>query len=179
MPAGSVGAYAPGRHSATPRHHPRRSGVSGTHHRCMSDDADLLEEAIALACRAHRGQRYPSPEREPYIQHPLRVMLAVHAPRAQMVAVLHDVLEDTAVGVADLRGIGLPEEVVAAVVALTHEPGDSYPDYIERVAGNPLARQVKLADLADNLANNRRLAHTPDVAARIDRYQHATRRLGG
>lgn len=143
----------------------------------MNDDAGLLEQAIALACRAHRGQRYPSPEREPYILHPLRVMLAVRPLRAQMAAVLHDVLEDTAVSVADLRGTGLPEEVVAAVVALTHEPSDSYSDYIERVAGNPLARRVKLADLADNLANNRRLARTPEVAARIDRYRHAIRRL--
>jgi (p)ppGpp synthase/HD superfamily hydrolase len=143
----------------------------------MRDDAALLEEAIAVACQAHRGQRYPSPEREPYIQHSLRVMLAVHSFRTQMVAVLHDVLEDTAVTVGDLRATGLPEEVVAAVVAMTHRPENTYEEYIEQVAGDPLACQVKLADLADNLANNRRLARTPDVVGRIDRYEQAIRRL--
>jgi len=145
----------------------------------MSDDADLLEEAIALSCRAHRGQRYPSPEREPYIQHPLRVMLAVRTFRTQMVAVLHDVLEDTAVSVGELRDVGFPDEVVAAVVALTHLPENTYEEYIEQVAGDPLAREVKLADLADNLANNLRLARTPNVADRIDRYERAIRRLRG
>ena len=53
----------------------------------------------------------------------------------------------------------------------------SYEQYIEKVACDDLAREVKLADLADNLANNRRLASTPDVAARIDRYEQAVRRL--
>jgi (p)ppGpp synthase/HD superfamily hydrolase len=106
----------------------------------MSKDADALERAITLACWAHRGQRYPSPEAEPYILHPLRVMLAVQGSRAQMAAVLHDVIEDTEVD----------------------------PDRL---------REVKLADLADSLANNRRLASTPDVTARIDRYEQAVRRL--
>jgi (p)ppGpp synthase/HD superfamily hydrolase len=145
----------------------------------MRDDIALLEEAIALACRAHRGQRYPSPEQEPYVQHPLRVMLAVRSFRAQMVAVLHDVLEDTAVTVGHLHSVGFPEDVVAAVVAMTHRPEFTYEEYIEQVAGDPLAHQVKLADLADNLANNRRLAPTPDVVDRIDRYERAVHRLRG
>ena len=71
----------------------------------------------------------------------------------------------------------LPEDVVATVVALTHRPDESYEQYIEKVACDDLAREVKRADLADNLANNRRLASTPDVAARIDRYEQAVRRL--
>jgi (p)ppGpp synthase/HD superfamily hydrolase len=143
----------------------------------MSQDADALERAITLACRAHRGQRYPSPEAEPYILHPLRVMLAVQGFRAQMAAVLHDVIEDTEVGPDRLRAADLPGDVVAAVVALTHRPDESYEQYIEKVARDGLAREVKLADLADNLANNRRLASTPDVVARIGRYEQAVRRL--
>jgi hypothetical protein len=74
----------------------------------VNGDADTLELAIELACRAHRGQRYPAPEPEPYIQHALRVMLAVSGFRAQTAAVLHDVLEDTAVTVEELREAGLP-----------------------------------------------------------------------
>jgi (p)ppGpp synthase/HD superfamily hydrolase len=146
-------------------------------YRGMSQDADALERAIALACRAHRGQRYPSPEAEPYILHPLRVMFAVQGSKAQTAAVLHDVLEDTEVNVDQLRQARIPDDVIAAVVALTHRAEHTYDQYIEQVAHDRLARNVKLADLADNLANNYRLNPSPDVTARIDRYQRAIQRL--
>lgn len=141
------------------------------------DDAEALEVAVELACRAHRGQRYPSPEGEPYILHLLRVMLAVDGVRVKAAAVLHDVLEDTQVTVEELGAAGLPVDVVDAVVALTHRPGQSYERYVEQVACDAIARQVKLADLADNLANNRRLPNAPDVVARIERYERAIHRL--
>lgn len=143
----------------------------------MSQDADRLEQAILLACRAHRGQRYPSPEAEPYIHHPLRVMLSVQGFRAQMTAVLHDVLEDTEVGLDDLVEAGFPSDVIAAVLALTHRPEQTYEQYIEGVAEDRLARIVKQADLSDNLSNNRRLPRSPDVVARIARYERALDRL--
>jgi (p)ppGpp synthase/HD superfamily hydrolase len=136
-----------------------------------------LEHAIELAFKAHRGQEYPAPKREPYVLHLFRVMLAVDSGPARMTAVLHDVLEDTTLTVDDLLNSGVPRTVVDAVVALTHCPEDSYDEYIERVADNELARKVKLADLADNLANNERLPRTPEVVARINRYKRAMRRL--
>jgi hypothetical protein len=146
-------------------------------HDTVSEETTALERAIALACDAHRGQQYPSPEAEPYILHPLRVMLAVSGLRAQTVAVLHDVLEDTSVTVEEIRAIRVSADVVDAVVALTHSSDQTYEDYIEQVADNVLARAVKLADLADNLANNRGLDRTPDVIDRIERYERAVRRL--
>lgn len=146
-------------------------------HESVIEDSGPLERAIALACVAHRGQQYPSPEAEPYILHPLRVMLAVPGFRAQAVAVLHDVLEDTSLTVDEIRATGVSIDVIDAVVALTRSPGQTYEDYIEEVAGNLLACQVKLADLTDNLANNRRLDRTPDVIQRIERYERAVRRL--
>lgn len=136
-----------------------------------------LEHAIALAVEAHRGQEYPAPQREPYVLHLFRVMLAVDGEPARMTAVLHDVLEDTTLTVDDLLGSGVPRTVVDAVVVLTRRPDEPYDEYIERVADHQLAREVKLADLADNLANNERLARTPAVLARIDRYKGAMRRL--
>lgn len=141
------------------------------------DDAQALEVAVELACRAHRGQRYPSPEGEPYILHLLRVMLAVDGFRVQAAAALHDVIEDTEVTVEELGAAGLPIDVVDAVVALTHRPGQSYEQYVEQVARDAIAREVKLADLADNLANNKRLPTSPEVVARIERYERAIRRL--
>ena len=141
------------------------------------DAAQELELAIALAVRAHHGQRYPSPKAEPYILHPLSVMLNVSGVRAQTVAVLHDILEDTTVTAQELREANLSSEVVDAVTALTRRSGQTYEQYIEQVAGNAIARPVKLADLADNLANNKRLMRRPDVVARIERYERAIRRL--
>jgi (p)ppGpp synthase/HD superfamily hydrolase len=145
--------------------------------RIVKQDAEILELAIELAVRAHRGQRYPSPEQEPFIEHPLRVMLAISGFEEQAAAVLHDVLEDTVVTVEDLREASFPSEIVDAVIALTRRPGQTYEAYIEQVADDPIARGVKLADLADNLANNNRLPKRPDVVARIERYERATRRL--
>lgn len=137
-----------------------------------------MERAITLACRAHAGQRYPSPAGKPFILHPLRVMLAVvEGLRAQMAAILHDVIEDTAVTVEDLLAEGLPGDVVDAVVALTHVDGRSYAQYIHEVALNDLARVVKIADITDNLLNNRRLAQTADVVERIGRYECALKHL--
>jgi (p)ppGpp synthase/HD superfamily hydrolase len=104
-------------------------------------------------------------------------MLAVAGFRARAVAVLHDVLEDTPVSVDKIRATGVAADVVDAVVTLTHRPSQIYEDYIDHVAGDALARRVKLADLADNLANNRRLHPTRDVVDRIDRYERAVRRL--
>jgi len=130
-----------------------------------------LEDAIALAAQAHRGQLYPAPGGEPFILHPLRVMLRVETPAARIVAVLHDLIEDTPYTLAELRRRGYPPTIVTALDLLTHRDADPYAAYIARLAPDPLARRVKLADLADNLANNRRLP--PDPRARIARYEQA------
>jgi|tagenome__1003787_1003787.scaffolds.fasta_scaffold20410279_2 (p)ppGpp synthase/HD superfamily hydrolase len=143
----------------------------------MESDGVALARAIALACRAHRGQRYPAPCAEPFILHPLRVMVAVDGALEQMTAVLHDVLEDTTMAATDLQAADLPDAVIEAVVVLTHEDGCTYEAYIGDVASNDLARVVKQADIADNLRNNRRLPQTPDVVARTGRYERALKRL--
>jgi (p)ppGpp synthase/HD superfamily hydrolase len=137
------------------------------------DNQDLLERAIACAFHAHAGQKYPSPEPEPYILHPLRVMCAVEGPHARMAAVLHDVIEDTDVTLADLQIAGYPRPVIDAVDCLTHRDGETYARYIERVATDPLATIVKVADLRDNLRNNKSLPPRVDVIERIQRYEQA------
>jgi (p)ppGpp synthase/HD superfamily hydrolase len=140
-------------------------------------DGDFVRRAIEIAEAAHAGQVYPSPQCEPFIEHPLRVMHAVDGPVAKAAAVLHDVLEDSDVTVEALRREGMPGEVVNAVIALTRTPDVSYEAYIERVAKNRIAREVKLADMRDNLANNLQLTPTPDVVERIGRYEWAIERL--
>jgi (p)ppGpp synthase/HD superfamily hydrolase len=143
------------------------------------DGSEILGRAIGIAVSAHAGQLYPARdgERAPYVLHVFRVMLAVEGWQAHSVAVLHDVIEDTSVTAQGLREAGIPAPVVDAVLALTHSDEDSYEAYIESLAGNELAREVKLADLADNLATNLALPPSPANASRIARYEAAIKRL--
>lgn len=139
-----------------------------------------LEDAIILAAHAHRGQAYPSPEGEPYILHPLRVMLQLEAASERIVAVLHDIVEDTPYTLASLREAGYRDDILDAIDHLTHRENETYAAYIERVAQNSIARRVKLADLSENLANNLRLnALSPnaEISERITRYERARQRL--
>jgi (p)ppGpp synthase/HD superfamily hydrolase len=136
-----------------------------------------IEDALAVAIEAHRGQWYPAPEPEPFILHPLRVMLGVSSGTAQIVALLHDVVEDSPLTLLDLAERGFGRSVLNAVDCLSRQSGASYADYIERVVTNDLAREVKLSDLEDNLSNNRALPATADNLARIARYEDALRVL--
>ena len=90
-----------------------------------------------------------------------------------MAAVLHDLVEDTDWTLERLRGEGFGEPVVNAVDSLTRRPGEDYFDYVRRAIQNPLAREVKRADLTDNLDTSRIAAPTARDWARIERYQQA------
>jgi len=136
-----------------------------------------LEDAIVVAAQAHVGQIFSAPEPEPYILHPLRVMLGVSSGVARIVAVLHDVVEDTEVTLRDLEKRGFDKPILDALDCLSRRPGESYDVYIHRLATNPIAREVKLSDLEDNLANNRALPPTADNLARIARYERAQNAL--
>lgn len=135
-----------------------------------------LERAIALAAAAHAGQ--VDKAGAPYILHPLRLLLAVDTPEERIVAVLHDVVEDTPWTLEGLRAEGFTREVVDAVEALTKRTGECYEAFIDRVAANPLARQVKRADLTDNLDLGRLPVVTEADLARLTRYRAALARLG-
>lgn len=111
-------------------------------------DSRLDCRRTGSSLRAHEGQK--DKEGLPYILHPLRAMLSVQGEEAQIVAVLHDVIEDTSVTSDDLRQAGFNEPIVAAVLCVTHPQDESYVDYVVRCKGNEVARQVKLADLQDN-----------------------------
>ena len=139
----------------------------------MSTATNLLERALRIALDAHEGQRYPSPEGEPYIMHPLRVMASVGGESAQIAAVLHDVVEDSEITLGQLASSGFAPSILFTLDCLTRRHGEKYSVYIGRVATDPTAVQVKIADLEDNLRNNLRLARSPSVEARIQRYNQA------
>jgi len=133
-----------------------------------------LDEAIALAVHAHRGQR--DKRSEPYLLHVFRVMFSQSDETARIVGVLHDSLEDTSLTLADLHAAGFSDEVCEAVDCLTRRDTEKYEDMITRVAANPLARRVKLGDLADNMDPKRRL-DGPEGAEHLAKYQAAWKRL--
>ena len=128
-----------------------------------------LERAIEIAARAHAGQTDKGGN--PYILHPLRLMLAVGTPHARMAAVLHDVVEDSPLTLADLREECFPREVVDAVDALTKRDGEDRLQAAARAARHPVARAVKLADVRDNLDLSRIGEPTAKDLARLEQYR--------
>ena len=134
-----------------------------------------LDRAIELAKQHHEGQTDKAGN--PYIEHPLRVMNQVESEEEKIVAVLHDIVEDTDISLDDLRNEGFSEEVVSAVECLTKQDGENYDSYIERISFNPLAVKIKLADLEDN----RDLTRLPEVTdkdlERIEKYDKALEKL--
>lgn len=111
---------------------------------------DLVDNARQLATAEHAGQ-FRRDGVTPYIAHPAAVAASLTEPKAQAVAWLHDILEDCDVTVTLLR-LAFPGDVVDAVMTLTKRPGQDYQDYICQILLNPLARQVKIADIKHNLS---------------------------
>lgn len=129
-----------------------------------------LEHAIQIAAAAHAGQRDKAGE--PYILHPLRVMLHMRSEHERITAVLHDVVEDTAVTLAQLADQeAFPSAVIEALRALTKRPGESRLAAAARAAENPLARAVKLADNSDNMDLNRIAQPTAADIVRLEEYK--------
>ena len=107
------------------------------------------EEALAIAMVAHDGM--VDKAGAPYIGHPVRVAAAVDGNSDKVVAVLHDVLEDCGMSIKHGVFAGLSMAERDALVAISKVDGEDYADYLKRVVANPIARRVKLADLADNM----------------------------
>ena len=128
-----------------------------------------LECALEIAAAAHAGQRDKAGE--PYILHPIRVMLAVQTDDERITALLHDTVEDTHITYDDLREAGFSDTVVEAVRALTKLEGESRAEAARRAVADPVARKVKLADVADNMNQRRIPDPSAEDLARLDEYR--------
>ncbi len=135
----------------------------------------MLAKEIDIATKAHEGQ--VDKGGNPYILHPLRVMAKQQYVEAQIVAVLHDVLEDTAVTDEDLLSMGFGETIVDAVISMTKKKHESYREFILRCKQNPIARIVKIADIEDNCNISRIDNPTEKDYRRLEKYQKALRLL--
>lgn len=137
---------------------------------------DLLERAIEIAVSAHRGQRDKAGQ--PYILHSLRVMQACSRGPAQIVGVLHDVVEDTGWTPERLRAEGFGEEVLEPLSRVTKlTDNEPYDAFIQRAAPDPVAREVKMADLRDNMDLSRIAEPTERDYKRLEKYEVALETL--
>src|SRR5437016_14147144 len=109
----------------------------------------LLDTAIQIAAEAHAGQKQKNGQ--PYILHPFRVMARVQTEEEKIVAVLHDLIEDTPWTAEQLKQRGFPPHILHALDCVTKRPDDRYEDFVTRSAADPIALRVKLADLEDNM----------------------------
>ena len=114
----------------------------------MSDHYYLeLRNAIWLAFDAHKGQTRS--DGSDFIFHPLEVMIKCKSNKAKVVAVLHDIVEDTDISYRDIEWF-FGKEIRELVDLLTLKPNQKYEDYIKELSKNEIAKEVKLADLHHN-----------------------------
>lgn len=130
-----------------------------------------LEKAISLAVKAHAGQKDKADQ--PYILHCIRVMLNTDTEEEMIAAVLHDVMEDIGYAPQHLLDEGFPENIVDALICLTHLEDETYEEYILKVSANPIARNVKIADLKDNMNIKRIKNPTEKDYKRLEKYKKA------
>lgn len=131
-----------------------------------------LQRALEIAVTAHAGQKQK--DGSPYAFHPITLALRLPPGAAQIVGLLHDVVEDTDWTLERLAVEGFASEVIEAVRLLTKPDGADYMAYVEKAAANPLARAVKIADLEHNM-DVRRIAYplTEKDLARLAKYHRA------
>jgi (p)ppGpp synthase/HD superfamily hydrolase len=135
----------------------------------------LLERAIAIAERQHACQ--VDKAGRPYIEHPKRVMHAMTTDAERIVAILHDVVEDTDLTLDQLAAEGFPDYILDALDSVTRRPGETYEVFVARAAKNSIGRRVKYADLQDNANLSRIPAPTEADKARAAKYHRAMAQL--
>ena len=135
-----------------------------------------LERAIAIATKAHEGQFDKGGNS--YIEHPLHVMSKMNTVEEKIVAVLHDVVEDTNVTLEDLKKEGFSSEIIEGIDSVTRRKDETYKEFILRAKENTIGREVKIQDLLQNKDLSR--IHNPTEAdfSRIKRYDDALLALG-
>lgn len=106
------------------------------------------KKALKLCFEAHKDQVDKSGM--PYVFHPFHLAEQMSDERSTIVALLHDVIEDTEYTFEDLRKMGFEDEVIEALVLMTHDDSVPYMTYVAAIKQNPIAKAVKLADLEHN-----------------------------
>ena len=137
----------------------------------MSD----LDQAISIATKAHSGQLDKAGK--PYILHPLRLMLQFESEVEMIIAVMHDVIEDSHFTLQDLNNHGFSIDVIEAINCLTKRKDEDYQRFISRISQNSLAKKIKIEDIKDNLNLTRLSNITAKDLQRAEKYHRALKFL--
>lgn len=132
---------------------------------------DLLEKAIKIALKSHTDQIDKAGQ--PYILHPLRLMQKFREEDERIVAILHDVVEDSDISLKDLKESGFSDAVVNAIDCLTKRKDEEYHNFISRITANELAKKIKIEDIKDNMDLTRLKSITDKDQERIVKYHTA------
>ena len=135
------------------------------------------KKAIKLCFEAHKDQADKSGL--PYVFHPFHVAEQMPDEKTTIVALLHDVIEDSSYTLQNLRNMGFDQEVLSALTLMTHEKNVPYMDYVAKIKGNPVAPIVKLADLRHNSDLSRMDEITETALKRVEKYKAAMQLLSG
>jgi len=134
-----------------------------------------IDRAISIATKAHEGQ--VDKAGLPYILHPLRVMFQFTSEVEMIVAVMHDVVEDSDVTIHELSQNGFSTIIIEAIDCLTKRKNENYNDFILRISTNDLAIKIKIGDIRDNLNLTRLNDIDSKDFMRINKYYKALKFL--
>lgn len=136
---------------------------------------DLTKKALMLSFEAHKNQVDKSGM--PYVYHPFHLAEQMEAEDEVIVALLHDVVEDTDYTLDEIRVMGFPEQVVKALALMTHDKSIPYMDYVAKIKNNPIAKAVKIADLKHNSDLSRLDVVDEKARKRAEKYTCAIKLL--
>ena len=135
-----------------------------------------LERAIQIAVKAHAGAKDRGGKA--YILHPISVMMRCETDEEKIVAILHQVVEDTDWTFEALREEGFTDTIIEALKTVTkHSEDEDYDEFIQRSLKNEIGRKVKIADLRENLDVTRIGELTEKDIERINKYKRALKTL--
>jgi (p)ppGpp synthase/HD superfamily hydrolase len=132
---------------------------------------NMTKKALKLCFDVHKEQVDKSGL--PYVFHPFHLAEQMETEDTTIVALLHDVVEDSELTLDDLRQMGFGDAVIAALALLTHDPAVEYMDYVRAIKDNAIARAVKLADLRHNSDLTRLDTVDEKALARREKYLQA------
>ena len=136
---------------------------------------EMTKKALKLSFEAHKNQLDKSGM--PYVYHPFHLAEQMEDENTTIVALLHDVAEDTDITVDDIRKTGFSEEICEALRLMTHDEDVPYMNYVRNLKDNPIAKAVKLADLKHNSDLTRLDTVDEKAIKRMDKYAQAIKIL--
>ena len=136
---------------------------------------EKTKQALALCFEAHKNQKDKCGM--PYVFHPFHLAEQMDSEETTIVALLHDVVEDTPYTLEDLAQMGFGQRVIHALQLLTHDPKVEYMDYVRAIRHDSVAKAVKLADLQHNSDLSRLDTVDAEALARQRKYLQAIKIL--